>query len=126
MNAFEVSTELPAGKLTSFASWRGLLEFEKTLFVLVNLMDIVMTHLLLNTGAFYESNPLANWIIDGWGTIGMTAFKLIVVAGVLFIANLVAVFRIKTSRNLLNFGTFMVGAVVTYSVYLMVTFKDLI
>lgn len=124
MSAFEFPTDLAKSKLTNFASWRGLLEFEKTLFVLVNLMDIVMTHTLLSTGAFYESNPIAQWIINGWGTVGMTAFKLIVVAGVLLIANLVAISRVKTSRNLLNFGTFMVGAVVTYSVYLMVTFKD--
>jgi hypothetical protein len=126
MNACDVSTELSTSKLTDFASWRGLLEFEKTLFVLVNLMDIVMTHTLLSTGAFYESNPIAQFIINGWGTVGMTVFKLIIVAGVLLIANLVAIWRIRTSRNLLNFGTFMVGGVVTYSVYLMVTFKDLI
>jgi hypothetical protein len=123
MNACEFSADLSTSKLNQFASWRGLLEFEKTLFVLVNVMDIVMTHLLLSTGAFYESNPIAKTIIDGWGTMGMTAFKLIVVAGVLLIANLVAVSRVKTSRNLLNFGTFMVGAVVTYSIYLLVTFN---
>lgn len=126
MNAIEYSTDLSAGKPSGCASLKGLLEFEKTLFVLVNLMDIVMTHTLLSTGAFYESNPIAQWIIDGWGTMGMTAFKLIVVAGVMLIANLVAVYRVKTSRNLLNFGTFMVGAVVTYSVYLLVFYKGLI
>lgn len=126
MNACEISANYDFRKTSGPGSWIGLLEFEKTLFVLVNLMDVVMTFLLLNTGAFYESNPLADHILDGWGMVGMAVFKLALVGFVLLIANVVAIWRVETSRYLLYFGTFMVGAVVTYSVYLMMTFQALV
>ena len=119
MNAYELTANFPPRESSEIVSWRGLLEFEKTLFVLVNLMDIVMTSLLLNTGQFTESNPIANFVLDHWGFAGMTAFKLIVVAMVMLIANVIAIRRIRTSRRLLHFGTIAVGGVVAYSGVLM-------
>ena len=104
-------------------SWLGLLEFEKTLFVVVNLMDVVMTFNLINTGAFYESNPIAEHVINNWGMVGMLGFKLLLVAFVLSIANVVAIWKLETSRKLLMFGSFMVGSVVSYSVFLMMSFQ---
>lgn len=103
-------------------SWFGLLEFEKTVFVLVNLMDVVMTSLLLSTGSFYESNPIADYFIQGWGLVGMTAFKLVLVGFVLAITNLVAIWKIDTARNVLYFGIATVGTVVAYSVSLLMFF----
>ena len=122
MNTFELSRNLDLRNHNRFTTWRGLLEFEKTLFVLINLMDVVMTFLLLNSGSFYESNPIADFFLQRWGMLGMTFFKLAVVGVVLLIANLVALWRLETSRNLLHFGSFLVGTVVAYSVYLMVMF----
>lgn len=122
MNTFDFSRNFDARNHAQLSTWRGLLEFEKTLFVLINLMDVVMTFLLLNSGSFYESNPLADFILQRWGMLGMTLFKLAVVGVVLLIANLVALWRVETSRNLLHFGSFLVGTVVAYSVYLMVMF----
>lgn len=119
MNAFELSASFPPRESNEIVSWRGLLEFEKTLFVLVNVMDIVMTSLLLNTGQFIESNPIANYVLSEWGFAGVTAFKLIVVSMVMLIANIIAVRRIRTSRRLLHFGTLVVGGVVAYSGVLM-------
>ncbi len=104
------------------ASWRGLLEFEKSLFVAANLMDVVMTLLLLKTGAFCESNPIADFFLDGWGMLGMAGYKLVLVGLVLLIANVVAIWRIETSRKLLNFGSLTIGAVVTYSMILLLNF----
>lgn len=119
MNTLDFSANFPSRNVNEITSWRGLLEFEKTLFVLVNLMDIVMTSLLLNTGQFIESNPIANYVLDQWGFAGVTAFKLIVVAGVMLIANVIAIRRVRTSRRLLYFGTAAVSCVVTYSCVLM-------
>ena len=104
------------------STWRGLLEFEKTMFVVINLMDVVMTFLLLNSGSFYESNPIADFVLQRWGIVGMTLFKLSVVGVVLTIANLVAIWRLETSRNLLRFGSLLVGSVVAYSVFLLMRF----
>ena len=123
MNACQLSAINHLGKSNGFVSWRGLLGFEKNLFVIVNVMDVIMTHLLLRTGAFYESNPLANYILNGWGMLGMTAFKLALVAMVLLIVNIVAIWQVNTSRNVLNFGSLIVGGVVAYSTYLMLAFQ---
>ena len=119
MNALDLSANFPPRNPKEITSWRGLLEFEKTLFVAVNLMDIVMTSLLLNTGQFFETNPIANYVLNEWGFAGVTAFKLIVVALVMLIANIIAIKRIRTSRRLLHFGTAIVGSVVAYSSVLM-------
>ncbi len=56
---------------------------------------------------------------------GMFAFKLIIVAVVLLIANIVAIRRFGTARNLLYFGSFAIGTVVAYSVFLMMKFNGL-
>ncbi len=122
MISVDISANHPTLVSNRPVSWRGLLEFEKTMFVVFNLMDIVMTYLLLNTGSFYESNPIANFVLDGWGIVGMAAFKLVLVAFVLLIANVVAIWRIGTARKLLYLGSFMIGTVVTYSGYLMMSF----
>ena len=118
----EIAAEHPILQPGRTILTRGLLEFEKTVFVVINLMDIVMTILLLNTGSFYESNPLANFFLERWGFVGMIGFKLVLIGFVLLISNVVAIWRFNTARNLLYFGSVTVGAVVTYSVYLMSTF----
>ena len=105
-------------------NWNGLLEFEKTLFVLANLMDVILTSLLLSTGSFYESNPIADFILQGWGLLGMIGFKLVTVAVVLAIANIVSIYRVKTARRLLYFGTAIVGSVVAYSFCLVYLFQQ--
>jgi hypothetical protein len=110
----------------ALASWLGLLEFEKTLFVIINLMDVVMTFNLISTGAFYESNPIAEHVLNTWGVVGMLGFKLLLVAFVLSIANVVAIWKLETSRKMLLFGSFLVGSVVTYSVFLMMSFQGLV
>jgi hypothetical protein len=126
MNACRISRSCSLSNPISLSSFRGFLAFEKTLFVAVNVMDVVMTYRLLNTGSFYECNPIANFVIGSWGMTGMTMFKLMVIASVLAIVNLVAVWRPETSRRLLYFGTAIVGSVVAYSSYLMMSFQGLL
>ena len=107
-------------------AWYGLLEFEKTLFVIVSVLDVIMTCLLLHTGAFYEANPIANYFLTGWGMIGMTAFKLVAVGFVLTVVNIVAFLRMQAARRLLYFGSTVMGLVVAYSLYLMLRYQGIL
>jgi Sec-independent protein secretion pathway component TatC len=103
------------------------LEHETTVFVLVNTFDIFVTYLVLRWSAeghtrnyMYESNAVARFVLDHWGIKGMVYFKLAVVALVAVIAQVVATQRIELARRLLIFGSLIVGAVVAYSLVLLV------
>lgn len=93
------------------------LQTETNFFILVNVLDVYMTYLLLLRGAM-EANPFANFVLERYGFHGMVWFKLIVVAAVCVIAQLIATRRIGTARFLLIFGTFIVSCVVIYSIRL--------
>ena len=100
--------------------WRRM-RLYKTLFVGVSVMDVVLTFCLLNTGSFYESNPIANQILQHWGFLGMTLYKLLIVSSVMMIANIISIWRVNTSRFLLAFGTVATAMVVAYSVFLFIS-----
>jgi len=89
------------------------------MFILINTLDIFMTYLLLTMGAI-EANPIANFFLEKFNFDGMIFFKLVIVAGVCVIAQIVADKSIRKARNLLNLGSILVGAVVIYSVLLYV------
>lgn len=95
------------------------LQTETNVFILANVMDVYMTYVLLRHGAI-EANPFANYILQQWGFNAMVWFKLVIVAFVCVIAQLIATRRIGTARGLLFFGTFLVSVVVLYSVGLFV------
>ncbi|HBE67183.1 MAG TPA: hypothetical protein DDW52_03445 [Planctomycetaceae bacterium] len=95
------------------------LQNETTYFILVNVMDIFMTYLLLNLGAV-EANPVAAFFIDSWGFSGMIAFKLVLVAAVCVISQVVATRRLSYARGILWTGIVVVGIVVVYSLRLLV------
>lgn len=102
------------------------LEHETAMFVLVNVLDFLVTWWLLTHGrtgdrAFVESNPVARYFLYGWGPVkGMLMFKLALVLFVCGIAQVIAIWKPPTASRLLNFGTLAVGAVVVYSVTLYV------
>jgi hypothetical protein len=96
------------------------LQTETNFFILANVLDVYMTYLLLRHGAI-EANPLANQILQQWGFNAMVWFKLVIVAVVCIIAQLIATRRTRTARGLLFFGTLLVGAVVVYSMGLFIT-----
>ncbi len=93
------------------------LQNETTYFIFANVMDIFMTYMLLRYGAI-EANPFANFVLVRWGFWGMIGFKLVIVAGVCVIAQIVALTRPKTAKGLLLAGTAVVAAVVVYSMLL--------
>ena len=102
------------------------LQRESALFVIASVLDVMMTYLLLawvagpdGRALFYESNPVARYVLDGWGVRGIVFFKFANVAFVETIAHLVALKRIELARRLLEFGTLVVSAVVLYSMVLL-------
>ncbi len=96
------------------------LENETTTFILINCLDIFMTYTLLRRGAI-EANPIANYFYQNWNFNGMIFFKLVTVAAVCVIAQVVAWKKPRTARFLLIFGSLIVGAVVIYSLWLGLT-----
>lgn len=95
------------------------LQNETTYFILVNCLDIFFTYILLRHNAM-EANPIANFFYHQWGFAGMIAFKLVIVAVVCVIAQVVAFEKIKSARFLLIVGTILVAMVNVYSVSLFV------
>ncbi len=105
------------------ANWKQLLgelplQTETTTFILINVLDIFLTYLLLTLGAS-EVNPLANYFFQHFDFVGMIVFKLVIVAVVCLIAQVVALYKPRSAKFLLIFGNVMVGAVVLYSLNLL-------
>ena len=96
------------------------LERETCWFILVNALDVFMTFILLNLEGFRESNLIANYVLERWGMAGMVYFKFGLVAFITVVAQIVARKKLAVGRWLLNFGSFVTGAVVVYSGYLLI------
>ena len=103
------------------------LETETCRFVLTSLLDLFMTFLLLyfsNRGMMrnvvVESNPIAQYFISGWGTLGLVWFKLAMVTIIVLVAQVIATKRPVVARFVLNGATLFVGCVVVYSGFLLV------
>lgn len=90
------------------------LQSETSWFILVNVLDIVLTNVLLQRGAI-EANPIANFVFIQFGFAGMIALKLASVAFVCVAAQLIALKSPSKARGLLWFGSILVGAVLVYS-----------
>ena len=110
------------------AAFRQSLPFESetATFVLISVLDIVMTYLCLRYSAedrtillIGESNPVARYFLYGWGVKGMVYFKLFMVAVVAILAQIIARERPETARKLLSFATLIVACVVLYSFVLL-------
>ena len=102
------------------------LETETCRFVLASLLDLFMTFLLLyfsNRGMMrnivVESNPVAEYFIRGWGTMGLVWFKLTMVTLIVLVAQVIAIKRSTIAKLVLNGGTLFVGGVVAYSAVLL-------
>ena len=106
---------------------RGLLfETEVSWFVLVSILDIVLTWLALRfsdagqtSRPIVESNPVAQWVLVRWGIQGLAVFKLAMTAVVVVIAEFIGKTRPQTARLLLTGGILVVGGVVIYTAKLL-------
>jgi hypothetical protein len=104
------------------------LQRESALFLIVNVLDVMMTYLMLSDvpepdgrAMFYESNPVAHWFFVKWELSGIVVLKFTMVAVVEVIAQIIAIRRLQLGRRLLEFGTLVVALVVLYSMYLLLT-----
>ncbi len=104
---------------SNFLTRKLPLQNQTTLFILINTLDIFMTYILMQFGA-NEANPIANYFFQKYNIKGMIFFKLMIVAAVCVIAQIVATKSIGKGKNLLTLGSILVGAVVIYSVLLFV------
>jgi hypothetical protein len=109
------------------------LQRESCLFLIVSVLDVMMTCLLLGdlmgvTGEtiFYESNPVARYFFEGWGLAGIIFFKFGMVAFIEVISHIVAIKNVAAGRRLLEFGTLVVSFVVIYSLLLLVSHRPLL
>ena len=94
------------------------LQSETSLFILINVLDIFVTYCVLRFNGM-EANPIANAVFSRFGFQGMIWFKLIIVAGVCVISQIIAQSRLRTAQALLWMGSGLVGAVVIYSLLLL-------
>lgn len=102
------------------------METEITWFLLASTLDLAFTGLALRftaagltRGRFIESNPVANWVLQHWGFMGMAAFKLAIAGFVIGIALVIEPRRPRTARGLLLGATLVVGIVVVHTVRLL-------
>lgn len=95
------------------------LQNETTYFILVNVLDLFLTYILLAVGAI-EANPIADFFYAKWGFNGMIAYKMVLVAFVCTLSQIVAKRNMRYGRGILWAGIAIVGLVVIYSVRLLV------
>jgi hypothetical protein len=112
--------------------WKGLhhplsLQRESALFLVVSVLDVVMTYSLLQDMhglgervTFYESNPVARYFLERWDVAGVVFFKFAMVAIVEIISHVMVMLgRLNLGRRLLEFGTLAVLFTVFYSLLLL-------
>ena len=104
-------------KTSAYSLFNGALplEHETSLFILVSVLDVLMTWYLLSGGTHIEANPVAAYFIQRWGGSGIVLFKFTLVTFVCIVSQVVARKNISTGRKILQFGTAVVACVVIYS-----------
>lgn len=95
------------------------LETETSWFLLLGVLDLVMTTVLLNTGAAHEANPVARRFLFSGGLHGLIAYKfgLLTVAAVA--AQIIVLRRPRAAKAVLHTGIGVQSLVVAYSVGLL-------
>jgi len=100
------------------------LQTETAWFILINVLDLVLTNILLQRHAI-EANPLANYVFVHFGFRGMIVFKLASVLFVCVAAQLIALKSISKAKWVLWFGCIVVGLVLVYSGRLIFTLNEI-
>ncbi|MCC6419748.1 MAG: hypothetical protein IT429_16060 [Gemmataceae bacterium] len=91
------------------------------IFAGLSALDMLLTWWLLETpgDCFYEANPLAGWVLKGYGWAGMGLFKLACAGSVLGAIVFLRRHRPTAARRVLALGCPVLGLVVGYSVFLL-------
>lgn len=110
----------PATTAYALASEPVRLRREVFWLVALGTLDLLLTYALLRRGAhFYESNPVARWWFERWNIAGMTAFKFLVMGGVVALCEFAERRRPGYGRAVLWLGCVVTASVVAYSVRLL-------
>ena len=86
------------------------MERETSLFLLVSLLDFVMTWWMLNHRdpegriGFGESNAIANWFLAGWGPRGLLYFKVGICLFIVLATQVIHLRRPNTAKAILWLG----------------------
>jgi len=105
----------------SFSAAGLPLERESMAFLVANVLDVCMTRALLfhDHDLFFESNPVARYVLENWGFDGLVWFKLGIVVFVIAICQIIARQKKDVARRLLQFATLTLSGVVFYSLFLL-------
>lgn len=96
------------------------LETETCWFLLLGVLDLVLTTVLLNTGAAHEANPLARFFLFAGGLHGLIGYKCGLLTVALVAAQVIMLRRPGAAKAVLHTGIGLQFAVVAYSVTLLV------
>ena len=89
-------------------------------FLLVSLLDLLVTYALLRQGdGFHEANPVARWWFARWNIAGMTVFKFLLVGAIATLCELVERRRPGLGRRVLRLACLTTTAVVAYGLWLL-------
>jgi len=88
-------------------------------FLLLGVLDLVLTTILLVPGEVHESNPVARFCLHAGGLRGLIIFKFGMLAGVTVITQIIGLRRVQAARIVLLLGIVMSFCVATYSVVLL-------
>jgi len=94
------------------------LESETSWFLLLGVLDMVLTSVLLNTGHAREANPLARLFLSAAGVRGLIHYKCALLALVTLTGQVIALRRRPAARGVLQVGIAVQLLVVAYSVVL--------
>jgi hypothetical protein len=100
------------------------MERETSLFLLVSLLDFVMTWWMLNHRdpdsplRFGESNAVARWFLHGWGYHGLLYFKVAICLFIVLSTQVIHLRRPNTAKAILWLGIAVTSLTVIYSVAL--------
>ena len=86
--------------------------------VFLSALDVVLTRVILYFNGT-ELNPLAAWIIDRGGQLGMSIFKFVIVAFVIMICEYTATINPRTARRLALAGCLITAVPVVWSSFLL-------
>ncbi len=120
----EVSAE-DANKSRSVFGSNLPLERETAWFILISVLDILLTYRLLGIPGVGEANPIARYFIYGWGAKGMIFYKMGMVAFITVLAQVIATKNLKTARYVLFFGITVNSIVVVYSFRMLIELDGL-
>lgn len=100
-----------------FTNQRLPFALETILLIALSAADVILTHRLLGGGRHVEANPIAAWVLSGFGIRGMVIYKFILIAIICTLAQIIAIYRKPAGLLVMWIGVIAHALVVMYSVF---------